>query len=221
MGDPLAKSLPSLGFLAVLAHDELGLFGGYLATTSTGRPLEFHCTTPVKPNRAQEILYGPTLGQYVYGELIGAALLGRGAQSPALIFTDAAPALAVRDHVDAPVALVEPWAAGCCDAPGAPSKGASSPGQFAAGGVRLYQNGPSDAGQPTDRVGSPRLTSIELSPWRISVHADRAADIAAIRRLAESQLRLDLLEPFQRIRQAICEAQRIRLSCDPPLAQAG
>ena len=36
-----------------------------------GRPLEFHCTAPVKPNRVQQILYGPSLQPYLYGEQIG------------------------------------------------------------------------------------------------------------------------------------------------------
>ena len=52
---------PALGFLTVVEHPQHGLFGGYLLLNHGGRPLEFHCTAPIKPNRAQEILYGPTL----------------------------------------------------------------------------------------------------------------------------------------------------------------
>ena len=59
---------PSLGFLTILEHEEHGLVGGYLLFTTAGRPLEFHCTAPVKPNRAQQILFGPTLESYLYGE---------------------------------------------------------------------------------------------------------------------------------------------------------
>ena len=55
------KSLPAIGFLTVTRDLEQGLFGGYLLLNALGRPLEFHCTAPVRPNRAQEILYGPTL----------------------------------------------------------------------------------------------------------------------------------------------------------------
>jgi hypothetical protein len=57
----------ALGFLAVVEHELHGLFGGYLLLNATGRPLEFHCTAPVRPNRAQQILYGPTLEPYLYG----------------------------------------------------------------------------------------------------------------------------------------------------------
>ena len=59
------KSAACLGFLTVVEHAELGLLGGYLLLNAAGRPLEFHCTAPVKPNRAQEILYGPTLRPYL------------------------------------------------------------------------------------------------------------------------------------------------------------
>ncbi len=55
------KSSLSLGFISVRHHAEHGYFGGYLIVNSLGRPLEFHCTLPVKPSRAQELLYGATL----------------------------------------------------------------------------------------------------------------------------------------------------------------
>jgi len=57
-------------------------------------PLEFHCTAPVKPNRAQQILYGPTLEPYLFGEQIGQSLLSKAAVEPEVICTDRPPALA-------------------------------------------------------------------------------------------------------------------------------
>ena len=53
-----------------------------------GRPLEFHCTAPIKPNRAQEILYGPTLDAFLYGEQIGRTLLAEAKIEPLLVCTD-------------------------------------------------------------------------------------------------------------------------------------
>src|SRR6266404_5841932 len=99
------KTCSSLGFLTVLEH-ELGLIGGYLVLNSSGRPLEFHCTAPIKPNRAQQILYGPTLEPYLFGEQIGQALVAKSSASPLVICTDLRPAMAVRSLVNAPVALV-------------------------------------------------------------------------------------------------------------------
>ncbi len=66
------------GFLTVVEHPQYGLFGGYLILNTAGRPLEFHCTAPIKPNRAQEILYGPTLESFLYGEQIGQTLISQG-----------------------------------------------------------------------------------------------------------------------------------------------
>ena len=65
-----SKAMPTVGFLTVQSFADVGLIGGYLLLNPLGRPLEFHCTAPVRPNRAQEILYGPTLAPYLYGEQI-------------------------------------------------------------------------------------------------------------------------------------------------------
>ena len=100
------KSLKSIGFLTVVEHQETGLLGGYLVLNSAGRPLEFHCTTPVQANRAQQILYGPTLTPFLYGEQIGLTLLKKSKSNPSVVFTDRAPALAVRQLVEIPVVLV-------------------------------------------------------------------------------------------------------------------
>jgi len=71
-----------------------------------GRPLEFHCTAPIKPNRAQQILYGPTLEPYLFGEQIGQTLVNKGRIEPQVVCTDREPALALREFVSMPVVLV-------------------------------------------------------------------------------------------------------------------
>jgi hypothetical protein len=106
MSAPSPKAVPTLGYLTVLDAGELGLLGGYLLLNTVGRPLEFHCTVPVKANRTQEILYGPTLRPYVYGELIGQALLAKPKAEPLVVFTDLEACLAARDFSPAPVALL-------------------------------------------------------------------------------------------------------------------
>jgi hypothetical protein len=99
-------STPAIGFLTVTEHAEHGLFGGYLILNPSGRPLEFHCTAPVKPTRAQEILYGPTLRPYLYAEQIGQALLAKAKARPLLVCTDAQPILAAREFCPVPLLLV-------------------------------------------------------------------------------------------------------------------
>ena len=71
----------------------LPLVGGYLVLNATGRPLEFHCTAPVKANRAQQILFGPTLESFLYGEQIGQTLVAKSGLAPLAIYTDVEPAL--------------------------------------------------------------------------------------------------------------------------------
>jgi hypothetical protein len=97
-----------LGFLTAIEVPDRGFVGGLLVTNHCGRPLEFQCTVPVRPNSTQEILYGPTLASFILGELIGGTLVEKAGVKPQLILTDREQILELRNHVEQPVALVEP-----------------------------------------------------------------------------------------------------------------
>jgi hypothetical protein len=84
-----------IGFLTVRKHNEHGYFGGYLLVNHLARPLEFHCTLPVRPSRAQSLLYGPTIDDFVCGEQIAGALVTKARVKPDLLITDTAPMLAL------------------------------------------------------------------------------------------------------------------------------
>lgn len=106
--DPLPACCPNslnLGFLTIL-QDGSGVFGGYLVTNAWGRPLEFRLTTAVQPNRVQQILYGPTLTEYLHAELIGRTLVEKTSVAPALIVTDSLPALGLRERLNLAVVAV-------------------------------------------------------------------------------------------------------------------
>lgn len=103
--DPDADGL-SFGFLTTLESPAHGLFGGYLVVDALGRPLEFHCTAPVRVSRAQQILYGPTLQGHLHGRQVGGALLAEAKATPAVVLTDSEAILHVRPHTSLPVALV-------------------------------------------------------------------------------------------------------------------
>lgn len=96
----------SFGFLTAVDSPAHGLFGGYLVVDGLGRPLEFHCTAPVKVSRAQQILYGSTLHGHLHGRQIGGALLAEGKADAAVVLTDLESMLHVRPHTSLPVALV-------------------------------------------------------------------------------------------------------------------
>jgi hypothetical protein len=96
-----------LGFLTAIEVPERGFVGGLLITNHFGRPLEFQCTAPLKPNRTQEILYGPTLVPYLLGDLIGRTLIEKVGIKPHLVLTERGDLLPLRDLVEVPVACVE------------------------------------------------------------------------------------------------------------------
>ena len=193
-----AKSNSGLGFLTVVEYPQQGLFGGYLVLNPAGRPLEFHCTAPIQPNRAQQILYGPTLQPYLFGELIGQTLLGKAKVEPLVVCTDREAALAVGDYVGVPVALVLP-------PQGVEDLGADMPSDAPL---------PSESEGQVRRVdgahcGCPGLVAFRLGQNHLAVPAPRGDDQRRIiDRLGELGESFNLAEPFQRIREAIEEARR-------------
>lgn len=96
-----------LGFMETIEVDGRGHIGGLLVTNQNGRPLEFQCTTPVRPNRTQEILFGETLRPWLLAELIGGTLLDRVGIKPGLVITSDPHLLELRNHTSVPVALAE------------------------------------------------------------------------------------------------------------------
>ena len=60
----------NVGYYASLSIQSKQFVGGLLVVNSNGRPLEFHCTSPVKPNRPQQVLFGNSLESFVIGESI-------------------------------------------------------------------------------------------------------------------------------------------------------
>lgn len=167
-------SPPALGFLTVVENEQLGLVGGYLILNASGRPQEFHCTAPVKPSRAQQILFGPTLAPYLYGEQIGQALVNKGTLSPQVVWTDQPSVLAVREFVSPPVALV------------------------------AFQNHAVDEA----RRHFDAVEEFTLGKNRVALNRNFAADRQTIEERMQALLSFDLHEPFDRIREAIEEAQR-------------
>ena len=183
-----SQSPAALGFLTVVEHEQLGLVGGYLLLNLSGRPLEFHCTAPIKPNRAQQILYGPTLEPYLYGEQIGQALASKSSVQPLCICTDREPALALGDHVQQPVVWIAPRDEQSVTAEG-----------DATGIIRF------------DRAHGLKipLATLRVGCNSIGVRTVRGGDAELVRqRLAGLDPNFDLAEPFGRIREAIDEAQR-------------
>lgn len=96
-----------VGFLTVYPEGT-GFLGGYLVTNFWGRPVEFRLSTAVQPNKVQQILYGPTLNEYLCAELIGKTLVEKTATPVQLLVTDYADVLPIRTRLDIPTILARP-----------------------------------------------------------------------------------------------------------------
>ena len=182
MSDESTQDGLRLGFLAAMELPNSGYVGGLLVTNRFGRPLEFQCTAPVKPNRTQEILYGPTLRPYVLGELIGKTLVERVDVKPHLVLTEQMDILELRNHISIPVALINEDS---IDAGSQPSP--------------LLETAPNAAPQaPANsvRIGRHALRFHQAHPQ------DREAVQQATRVVSNE---VDLSEPFDRIREALNE----------------
>ncbi len=171
-----------LGFLTVIGNTQSGLYGGYLLINSAARPVEFHCSAPVQANRAQQILYGPTLEPYLFGELIAATLISSAKNRAALICTDCAAVLIARKGISTPMVLV------------ATERDAAS-------------NEVHGEAQPASHQLV--LTDFDVAEKKLAAWREFAADVPHARSYLEKLgSSFDLVEPFERIRLAIQEAQR-------------
>jgi hypothetical protein len=170
----VSKPLPAFGFLTALEDPQHGYFGGYLVLSELGRPLEFHCSTPVLPNQAQRILYGKSLSAYVLGDLIGQTLLAKSQLPVTAVLTDQREMLGLALLRDEIIICID-----CND------RNEGQPREF---------SGPNFA------LGSYHLFGSATCIWQPGELQPVIENLAA---------RVDLNEPFDRIREAIREAQRV------------
>lgn len=163
----------TIGYYTVTEDERTGWTGGLLVLNSSGRPLEFQCTLPVRPSRAHEILYGPTLRDHLIGEVIGTVLLKKCRTPLGLVCCDQPEALKVQPSAGTPVALVTEAAEG--------DEGPITDDML--------------AGSTTVPLAGATLR-VALEQWEtVSEVAKTFADLP------------DATEPFERIREAIREAQ--------------
>ena len=191
------ESQTTFGYLSAIESPEHGFFGGYLIISPMGRPLEFHCTAPVLPNRAQRILYGATLASYLLGEQICGALLAAGKLTPRLILTDHADLSLPRQNVTAPLVLVRSAEVRhIVTTLGEPQSNCGFASTIASAAVCCDH--PS--------WGNPFTLQEYSLQVPIGVESEHDTIVELVDLLRQ---RVDLLEPFARIHEAIREAQRI------------
>lgn len=81
-----------IAFVDTTLFDDGSIRGGVLVTDKDTRPYEFRVTSPIKPTALQKLLYGVSLTDYVYGQLIVLPLLKNVKESISL-------AICIRDNL--------------------------------------------------------------------------------------------------------------------------
>lgn len=96
-----------LAFIEVAIFSDGSIRGGILTTDIETRPFDFRVTSPVKPTQVQQILYGASLKNYVYGELICAPLVKATKEKLSLVLTKDNYLISIRPLVPTPVVLIQ------------------------------------------------------------------------------------------------------------------
>lgn len=179
MAPEASQPTPAFGFLTAVEDARHGFFGGYLVLSERGRPLEFHCSTPVLASQAQQILYGATLRPYLLGELIGETLVAKSQLPVQAVLTDLEEMQSLALLRSEAIAWLRPNET-----------------------TSALPPSPSDdrLAAPELTLGNYRLSGSTTCHWQADWLRDTLAPLAA---------HVDLVEPFERIREAIREAQRV------------
>lgn len=77
----------AIGFISALQYEGAWL-GGLLLTDSRGKPIEFHCTAPVKVSHSHQILFGPTIDSFVLADNVAPKLMAAVKTEPSIVCTD-------------------------------------------------------------------------------------------------------------------------------------
>jgi len=70
----MSEGFDYVAFVTLTEVEDDVFRGGILVTDSSGKPVEFRCTSPIRPNAVQRTLYGGTLMPHIAVELVGEVL---------------------------------------------------------------------------------------------------------------------------------------------------
>jgi hypothetical protein len=97
-----------LAFIDVAVFSDGSIRGGVLITDIETRPFEFRVTSPIKPTQVQQILYGASLKDYIYGELVCAPLVKATKEKLSVVLIKENFLISMRPLVSTPVILIRP-----------------------------------------------------------------------------------------------------------------
>ena len=198
------------GFISTVETESGGVAGGLLILDRAGRPVEFHCSLPVIPDKFQQILYGNCLRSTVINDQVVPALVGKTKLAVDIWLTNQ-PELQTFAKAES-----KPWVA--VQQSGVVDHGPSPAGipcsSIEVQGIQFYHlNPPCGPGNHASNSWPPgadqhkNMTTTAGSVHAGSVHADSDRHVSNL--LAEF-IHLDQInEPFDRIRDAVGEAHAV------------
>jgi hypothetical protein len=218
----------NLGFLTVIDQTPGGLTGGFLVLNRAGRPLEFHCTMPIQPEKIQKILYGDALQPFLCGERIAQTLIQRSKLPVFSILTNQPAVLPVQPLVSTPIVYIfgDHARQEASNSPPSDSEIVLPPAREISEELNesLKTFGIDNTNLRTKTAGldeSPQMPNVpgfDTGQWKEVRVGNRLIAIPEMEPTTGEQLvagikemarTIDLLEPFTRIRLALDEAKNV------------
>ena len=169
--------LDYMAFLILAEVEDGVLRGGILVTDAHGKPVEFRCTSPIRPNAVQRTLYGGTLRPHIAIELVGKPLVQAVQASPDVVLVQQEEFLSLRTRCEKPLLL------------------ARRQGE----GMQLSEE--SAKSQSEEVLSS---ASGKFAPVVVTCHWDYPDDIVQCKEgLGWMFSNCDLVEPFERVKTAL------------------
>lgn len=98
----------SIGFYRGVETPDSSFHGGLLVLNENARPLEFHCSAPIRPARAQRVLYGTTLKDHLLGDQIPSALVQKSKEKPGILIVNDLGLIKIRSQISIPLVCIQP-----------------------------------------------------------------------------------------------------------------
>jgi hypothetical protein len=175
----MKKELNNLAFVTLSEVEDGVLRGGILVTDAHGKPVEFRCTSPIRPNVVQQTLYGDTLMAHMAVELVGNPLIQAVQNPPDIVLVQQEEFLSLRTRCDMPLLIA----------------------RRQGGDIQLSEE--SGKSQPEELLSSP---SGKFTPVVVTCHWDYPDDIAQCKEgLSWMFSNCDLVEPFERVKTSLAK----------------
>jgi hypothetical protein len=167
---------PLLGYLRIIEIAPNLFRGAILMTDLRGKPQDFRCTSAIKPNAIQRVLYGGTLSEHMALDLCGLPLLKALPSKPAVLLADRLDLLVLRQQTEIPMLWIRRQS-------------------------EVQPKGLSDVGGEAKLIASEGgLFDTVLASGHVDYGDDLPRTVEWLRQICQS---LDPMEPFTRIEAAL------------------